>query len=97
VLEVFQSETYQKWFKKLRDPQAKARIDARIRRLFLANLGDAKGIGRGISELRIDYGPGYRVYFMQRGSRLVVLLNGGDKRTQDSDIERAIEIAKSWK
>jgi len=97
VLEVFQSETYQKWFKKLRDPQAKARIDARIRRLSLGNMGDAKGIGRGISELRIDYGPGYRVYFTQRGLRLVVLLNGGDKRTQGSDIERAIEIAKSWK
>ena len=97
MLEVFQSETYQKWFKKLRDPQAKARIDARIRRLSLGNMGDAKGIGRGISELRIDYGPGYRVYFAQRGLRLVVLLNGGDKRTQDSDIERAIEIAKGWK
>ena len=97
VLEVFQSETYQKWFKKLRDPQAQARIDARIRRVSLGNLGDAKGIGRGISELRIDYGPGYRVYFMQRGLRLVVLLNGGDKRTQNSDIQRAIEIAESWK
>jgi putative addiction module killer protein len=97
VLEVFQSETYQRWFKKLSDLQAQARIDARIRRLSLGNLGDAKGIGRGISELRIDYGPGYRVYFMQRGLRLVVLLNGGDKRTQDSDIERAIQIAKGWK
>ena len=64
MLEVFQSETYRKWFKKLRDPQAKARIDARIRRLSLGNLGDAKGIGRGIGELRIDYGPGYRVYFI---------------------------------
>jgi putative addiction module killer protein len=97
VLEVFQSETYQKWFKKLRDPRAQARIDARIRRLSLGNAGDAKGIGRGISELRIDYGPGYRVYFMQRGLQVVVLLCGGDKRTQDADIERAIQIAKSWK
>ena len=97
MLEVFQSETYQKWFKKLRDPRAQARIDARIRRLSLGNAGDAKGIGRGISELRIDYGPGYRVYFMQRGLQVVMLLCGGDKRTQDADIERAIQIAKSWK
>jgi putative addiction module killer protein len=97
VLEVFQSETYQKWFKKLRDPHAQARIDARIRRLSLGNAGDAKGIGRGISELRIDYGPGYRVYIMQRGLRVVVLLCGGDKRTQDSDIARAIQIAANWK
>ena len=97
MLEVFQSETYQKWFKKLRDPQAQARIDARIRRLSLGHVGDAKGIGRGISELRIDYGPGYRVYFMQRGLRVVVLLCGGDKRTQDSDIARAIQIAANWK
>lgn len=97
MLEVFQSETYQKWFKKLRDPHAQARIDARIRRLSLGNAGDAKGIGRGISELRIDYGPGYRVYIMQRGLRVVVLLCGGDKRTQDSDIARAIQIAANWK
>ena len=97
MLEVFQSETYQKWFKKLRDPHAQARIDARIRRLSLGNAGDAKGIGRGFSELRIDYGPGYRVYFMQRGLRVVVLLCGGDKRTQDSDIARAIQIAANWK
>jgi putative addiction module killer protein len=97
VLEVFQSATYQKWFRKLRDSQAQARIDARIRRLSMGNAGDAKAVGGGVSELRIDYGPGYRVYFTQRRLRVVVLLCGGDKRTQAGDIERAIEIAKEWK
>jgi putative addiction module killer protein len=97
VLEVFQSATYQKWFRKLRDSQAQARIDARIRRLSMGNAGDAKAVGGGVSELRIDYGPGYRVYFTQRRLRVVVLLCGGDKRTQAGDIEQAIEIAKEWK
>jgi putative addiction module killer protein len=81
----------------LRDPQAQARIDARIRRLSLGNFGDAKPVGGGISELRIDYGPGYRVYFAQRDLDVIVLLCGGDKRTQHTDIERAIEIANQWK
>jgi putative addiction module killer protein len=71
MFEVFQSSTYQKWFKKLRDPGAQARIDARIRRLSLGNAGDSKAVGSGIRELRIDYGPGYRVYFMQRGLQLM--------------------------
>jgi putative addiction module killer protein len=97
VLEVFQSATYQKWFKKLRDSRAQARIDARIRRLSMGNAGDAKAVGGGVSELRINYGPGYRVYFTQRRLRVVVLLCGGDKRTQAGDIERAIEIAKERK
>jgi putative addiction module killer protein len=97
VLAVFQSATYQKWFRKLRNSQAQARIDARIRRLSMGNAGDAKAVGGGVSELRINYGPGYRVYFTQRRLRVVVLLCGGDKRTQAGDIERAIEIAKEWK
>lgn len=97
MLEVFQSATYQKWFRKLRDSQAQARIDARIRRLSMGNAGDAKAVGGGVSELRIDFGPGYRVYFTQRRLRVVVLLCGGDKRTQAGDIEQAIEIAKEWK
>jgi putative addiction module killer protein len=96
MLEVLQSSTYEKWFGKLRDPQAKARIDARIRRLSLGNSGDTKAVGGGIRELRIDYGPGYRVYFTRRGLQLIVLLCGGDKRTQSSDIERAVEIAKAF-
>jgi putative addiction module killer protein len=97
VFVVFQSATYEKWFRKLRDPQAQARIDARVRRLSLGNPGDAKPVGSGVSELRIDYGPGYRVYFTQRGLKLIVLLCGGDKRTQDADIARAIDIAREWK
>lgn len=97
MLAVFQSATYQKWFRKLRNSQAQARIDARIRRLSMGNAGDAKAVGDGVSELRINYGPGYRVYFTQRRLRVVVLLCGGDKRTQAGDIERAIEIAKERK
>ena len=83
--------------KKLRDRQAKARIEMRIRRLSLGNPGDVEPIGDGLSELRIDYGPGYRVYFMQRGEILIVLLCGGDKRTQKSDIEKAKSLAAEWK
>ena len=74
-----------------------ARIAARIDRLALGNPGDVKPVGSGISEMRIDYGPGYRVYFMQRGSAVVVILCGGDKRTQTADIKRAVKIAADWK
>ena len=74
-----------------------ARIAARIDRLALGNPGDVKPVGSGISELRIDYGPGYRVYFVQRGSAVVVILCGGDKKTQAADIKRAINIAADWK
>jgi len=74
-----------------------ARIAARIDRLALGNPGDVKPVGSGISEMRIDYGPGYRVYFMQRGSAVVVILCGGDKKTQAADIKRAIKIAVDWK
>ena len=81
----------------LKDRQALARVNARIRRLAEGNPGDAKPVREGVSELRIDYGPGYRVYFVRRGPLVIVLLAGGDKRTQDSDIERAIAIAKQWK
>ncbi|CAI8000849.1 Uncharacterized protein HI_1419 [Geodia barretti] len=83
------------WFRKLRDPRAKARISLRIRRLTLGNPGDVQPIGGGVSELRIDYGPGYRVYFVQREHASVVLLNGGDKGTQERDIVRAHELARS--
>ncbi len=74
-----------------------ARIAARIDRLALGNPGDVKSVGSGISEMRIDYGPGYRVYFVQRGSAVLVILCGGDKRTQAADIKRAIKIAADWK
>jgi putative addiction module killer protein len=74
-----------------------ARIAARIDRLALDNPGDVKPVGSGISEMRIDYGPGYRVYFLQRRSAVVVILCGGDKRSQAADIKRAIKIAADWK
>ncbi len=96
-MEVLKSTTFEAWFSGLRDRQAQARINARIRRLSLGNAGDVKPVGSGVSELRVDYGPGYRVYFIQRGDVLAVLLCGGDKRTQDVDIKLAIEIAKIWK
>jgi putative addiction module killer protein len=97
MLEVLKSATFEAWFSGLRDPQAQARINARIRRLSPGNPGDVKAVGSGVSELRIDYGPGYRVYYAQRGKALVLISCGGDKRTQDVDIKRAIEIARDWK
>jgi putative addiction module killer protein len=83
---------YDAWFSGLRDRQAKQRINIRIRRVSLGNFGDVKPVGEGVSELRIDYGPGYRVYLIQRGD--VILLCGGDKRTQDRDITNAKRLAK---
>jgi putative addiction module killer protein len=94
MLEIRQTEAYAQWFLSLGDRQARARIDVRIRRLSLGNSGDVKPVGDGVSELRIDYGPGYRVYFVQRGQTLVILLAGGDKHTQDQDIKTARELAK---
>jgi len=94
MIEIRQTEAYFQWFDCLRDRQARARINARIRRLSLGNFGDVKPIGEGVSELRIDFGPGYRVYFVQRGQTVVVLLAGGDKRTQDRDIKKALKLAQ---
>lgn len=96
MFEVRQSSIYRDWFDRLRDRQARVRIDARISRLSKGNAGDAKSVGSGVSELRIDHGPGYRVYFSRKGKTIILLLCGGDKRTQQADIERAIEIAKHW-
>lgn len=81
----------------MRDREALARVNARIRRLANGNPGDVKPVGEGVSELRINYGPGYRVYFMQRGPLVIVLLAGGDKRTQEEDIKQALRISKTWK
>ena len=94
MLEVRQTITYAEWFSDLRDRTAKARIDIRIRRLSLGNAGDMKPVGEGVSELRVDYGPGYRVYFIQKGNVYVVLLAGGDKSTQDQDIREAKALAR---
>ncbi len=94
VIEIRQTEEFSRWFAKLRDHQARARILARVRRLSLGNPGDVKPVGQGVSELRIDYGPGYRVYYVQRGEALVVLLAAGDKSTQERDISRAHDLAR---
>ena len=98
MVEVLQSDTFARWIAKLQDRRAVARVNARIRRLTESgNFGDTKPLRHGVSEMRIDYGPGYRIYFMQQGAVLVVLLAGGDKSTQAADIERAIKIAKEWR
>jgi putative addiction module killer protein len=94
MLVILKSKTFDTWFSKLRDRRARARIAVRIDRLALGNPGDVKPVGSGVSEMRIDYGPGYRVYYAQRGR--VIVLCGGTKRTQAADIRRAIEIAESW-
>lgn len=93
MLEVRQTAAYAKWFSGLRDRTARTRIDIRIRRLTLGNPGDVKPVGAGVSELRIDHGPGFRVYFTQRAGELIVLLAGGDKSTQDRDIRDAKVLA----
>ena len=94
VVEIRQTDAYARWFRRLQDRQARVRIDSRIRRLSLGNPGDVRPVGEGISEIRIDYGPGYRVYFVQQSQTLVVLLAGGDKDSQDRDIRRALELAR---
>ena len=89
MLTVLQTDEFKAWSSGLRDLKARARIDARLRRAEMGNLGDVKAVGNGVSEMRIDYGPGYRLYFTKRGLKLIVLLCGGDKRTQTADIKRA--------
>ena len=94
MIEIRQTETFSKWLSGLRDRQARARIQTRVDRLQLGLAGDVKPVGEGVSELRIDYGPGYRIYFVQRGLALIILLAGGDKRTQDTDIRTALKLAR---
>lgn len=94
-VELRQTALFSKWLRGLRDRQARARVQIRIDRLQLGLAGDVKSVGAGVSELRIDYGPGYRVYFVRRRVDLVILLAGGDKRTQDRDITAAMELARS--
>jgi putative addiction module killer protein len=94
AIEIRQTGSFADWFSNLRDKHAKARIQARIDRMALGNFGDAAPVGEGVSELRIHYGPGYRVYFIQRGDELVILLGGGDKGTQRRDIQTALALAR---
>jgi len=93
MLKILQTDEFSKWMKRLRDANARARINVRIRRISLTgNFGDAKPVGDGVYELRIDYGPGYRVYYSQRGSEVVLLLVGGDKSSQQKDIDKAKKL-----
>ena len=95
MLEIRKTETYAQWIDNLRDLQARARVQVRIERLAAGNSGDVKAVGEGVSELRIDYGPGYRVYFIKRGREVVILLAGGDKTTQAADIKTALRLARN--
>jgi len=94
MIEIRKTEQFAKWLDNLRDIKAKARVLVRIERLATGNTGDVKPVGEGISEMRIDYGPGYRVYFTKRGSELIILLAGGDKSSQTSDINVAMRLAQ---
>lgn len=94
MIEVRRTEEFSRWLRRLRDANAVARIVARIRRMELGNLGDSKSLRGDLMELRIDYGPGYRVYYVRRGAEIVILLCAGDKRTQQRDIKRARKLAE---
>ena len=95
MIEVRKTEVYARWLDSLRDARARARVLVRVERLAAGNPGDIRPVGEGVSELRIDYGPGYRVYFRKQGRMIVVLLAGGDKRTQSQDIETALRLARN--
>ena len=95
MIEIRRTEVFAEWLDGLRDLRARARIQARIERLAMGNPGDVRPVGEGVSELRIDHGPGYRVYFTKRGQELIVLLAGGDKSTQAEDIRTALHLARN--
>ena len=95
MIEIRKTDTFAKWIDNLRDIKARARILVRIERLSLGNPGDVKPVGQGVSELRIDYGPGYRIYYKKMGQKLVILLAGGDKSTQSKNIKTAQRLAQN--
>ena len=97
MVEVFRSGTFDRWFSQLKDQRAVARVLVRINRLAAGNPGDVKPVGQGVSELRIPYGPGYRIYYLHDGDQVVLLLTGGDKSSQDADIRQAHQIAADWR
>ena len=96
-MELYETEVYLNWLESLRDLRAKTRISARVERLLSGNPGDVRPVGEGVSELRVNFGPGYRVYYWQRGNEMVVLLAGGDKDSQGRDISRAIELSRQYR
>jgi putative addiction module killer protein len=96
MIEVRQTAEFVDWLRRLKDAQAAARIVGRIRRFEQGNPGDAKSVGGGVMEMRVDYGPGYRIYYTRRGRQLVILLCGGDKRSQARDIRRAQKLAETF-
>ena len=95
MIEIRKTEAFERWFTGLRDRRAVARIKSRIDRLQLGLFGDVKPVREGVSEMRIDYGPGYRVYYTMRGRTLIILLAGGDKRSQAADIKTALRLARN--
>ena len=97
MVDVVRSSTFERWLRNLKDRRAAARVLVRIQRLAAGNPGDVKPVGGGISELRIDYGPGYRVYYLREGDRMILLLCGGDKSSQSADIATAHDIARQWR
>lgn len=96
MIEVFTTDDFDRWLHKLKDRQGRLRILSRLDRLAHGNSGDAKPVGQGVFELRLTYGPGYRIYYTQRSNRVVLLLCGGDKSTQRSDISKAQQLAADW-
>jgi putative addiction module killer protein len=95
MVDIKKTDVYARWLDNLRDIRARARVLARVERLAAGNPGDVKSVGEGVSEMRIDYGPGYRVYFTRHGNEIVILLAGGDKSTQNADIKTAQELARN--
>ena len=95
MLQIRKTETFVRWLDGLRDIRARARVQVRIERLAAGNAGDVEPVGEGVSEMRIAYGPGYRVYFKKQGREVVILLAGGDKRTQSADIKTALRLARN--
>jgi putative addiction module killer protein len=94
--QIIESQTFQDWISTLKDREGRARINDRIMRLAAGNFGDTRSVGGGVEELRFKFGPAYRVYFLRRGNKIVVLLAGGDKGTQTKDISRAKALAQDW-
>lgn len=97
MIKVFKSDVFDAWLRALSDRQARTRIADRISRIEEGNLGDHKSVGHGVSELRLSFGPGYRLYFIRHGHTVVVLLCGGDKKSQAKDILKARQLARAWK